>query len=364
MKIHWRAIGLGAACAFYASNVAAYRYLSCNGDTVRWTAPFGMVRNSCSIPSGSDMSKAYAAALGQWRGIGGVSDMVYHYGSWPPSRCFVDVVDGWNDVALVDVSAIDGALGETVIARKCSKIVEANVLLANLFTQSFGNPDEAFAPSTCPIDLTRTGQTAMLHEFGHAHGLANTYAGGPDNHSLGFTIMRRAPPVPLGGGAFDVVHSQPMPDDVAGARFLYPSGKAETNLLASAQRLSKGTIANNADRKTIQRCRGDTFSFFFTAGNTGTTSVTSDQRFYLANSPDAYTEKGITLSTWFGATVNAQSVVHMSITTTIPCETPPDYYWVYHQVDASGAIDETSESDNVVREAVTVQVLSCGCNAP
>jgi len=359
--VSWRAIGVGLACVVYAPNVAAYRYLACNGEPVRWEAPFGMVRNSCSMPSGSDMSNAYAAALGQWRGIGGMSDMVYHYGSWPPSRCWVDIVDGWNDVALVDVSSIDGALGETVMVRKCSQIIETNVLVANLFTQNFANPDEAFATGSCPLDPTRTGQTAMLHEFGHAHGLAASYAGGPDNHPLGFTIMRHAPPVPLGGGGFDIVHSQPMPDDVAGGRFLYPSGKAETNLVASAQRLSNGTIVNNADWQTIQRCRGDTFSFFFTTGNTGTTAVASDQRFYLATSPDAYVEKGITLGTWFGATVNAHSVVHLSVTTTIPCGTPPGFYWVYHQVDASGAIVEASESDNVVREALTVQVLACGC---
>lgn len=355
------AVGLGLACLLQAPNAAAFRYLACGGVPVRWSAPFGMVQNVCSMPSGSEMSKAYAAVVGQWRGIGGMSDMVYHYGSWPPSRCWVDVTDGWNDVALVAEASIDGALGETVIVRKCNRIIEANVLLANLATQSFGNPDEAFATGTSPLDPTRTGQTALLHEFGHAHGLSLTYAGGPDNHALGFTVMRPAPPVPLGGGGFDQVHSQPMPDDVAGGRFLYSSGNDETNLMASAQRLSQDNVSNNTVWQTIQRCRGDTFSFRFTAGNTGTKHITSNQRFYLAKSPDAHAAQGITVGTWFGATVNANSAVHVAVTTTIPCGTAPGLYWIYHHVDSSGAIQEASESDNVVHGALTVQVLDCGC---
>jgi hypothetical protein len=355
------AIGMGIACMLQAPSAAAFRYLACGGVPVRWPAPFGMVQNACSMPSGTEMSKAYAAVLGQWRGISGMSDMVYHYGSWPPSRCWVDVTDGWNDVALVPEGSIDGALGETVIVRQCSKIIEANVLVANLATQSFGNPDEAFATGTCPIDPTRTGQTALLHEFGHAHGLSLSYAGGPDNHSLGFTVMRPTPPVPLGGGGFDHVHSQPMPDDVAGGRFLYPLGSGATNLVASGQRLSKGNVFNNTFWQTIQRCRGDTFSFRFTTGNTGTQSVTSNQRFYLAKSPEAHTQQGITVGTWFGATINAQSAVHVPVTATIPCGTAPGLYWIYHDVDGSKAVDEASETDNVVHGALTVQVLDCGC---
>lgn len=354
-------VAMGFACALFAHEAAAYRYLTCNGNPVRWLDPFGMVKNSCSMPSGTDASKAYTAAVGQWRGIGGMLDMVYHYGSWPPSRCWVDVIDGWNDVALVDAASIDGALGETVIVRKCDRIIETNVLVANLSTQSFGNPDEAFAAGTCPFDSMRTGQAALLHEFGHAHGLAITYAGGPDNHPLGFTIMRPAPPVPLGGGGSEQVHSQPMPDDAACGRLLYPSGKSETNLLASAQRLSNGTIHNNTSWLTIQRCRGDTFSFHFTTANTGTNAATSHQRFYLAKGPNAHTWNGVTLGTWFGATVGAQKEIHAAVTTTVPCGTPTGLYWVYHEADSGEALTEASETDNVVHNALTINVLDCGC---
>ncbi|TKC98541.1 hypothetical protein [Polyangium fumosum] len=348
------------ACMTLTHRAEAFRYLTCEGKNVRWKSPFGLVQNLCSIPSGSSQAKAYAAAVGQWRGVGGMQDAVYHYGSWSTNHCWVDLDDGWNDVALVEASSIDGSLGTTVVVRSCDRIDEVNVLLANLATQSFDNPDEAFASGACPYSPTRTGRSTFLHELGHAHGLSISTPGGADNHTLDFTVMRPSPPVPLGGGP-SAMFAQPMPDDAAGGRFLYPSTTGETNLMASAQRLTSGNIRSTAPWKTIQRCRGETFSFHFTTANTGTKSVASDQRFFLATSPTAHAWAGITLGTWFGATVNAEKQVHPSVTTTVPCGTPKGLYWLYHQVDAGNAVVESSESDNVIHNPLTVQVLDCGC---
>jgi hypothetical protein len=352
----------GLACLLSTSGAGAFRYLTCNGKPVRWSAPFGTVQNLCSIPSGSPQAKAYASALSQWRGVEGMQDMVFHFGTWPSDHCSINLNDGVNDVALVESSVIDGALGTTIVVRSCEKIEEVNVLVANLSAQSFENPDEAFAVGTCPYALSRTGQATMLHELGHAHGLAITSAGGPDNHPLNFTVMRPSPPVPLGGGGAAVIHDQPMPDDAAGGRFLYPSDKTERNLMASAQRFTTSGIRNTAPWKTIQRCRGETFSFRWTTANTGTVSLTSDQRFYLAPSPSAHGLTGITLATWFGATVDAQKEVHAAITVKIPCTTPPGLYWLYHEADAGHVIAEVSESDNVIHNPLTIQVGGCGCS--
>jgi len=348
------------ACLSLSLDAAAFRYLTCDGKPVRWGGSIGLVQNLCSIPSGSAQAKAYAATIGQWRGVGGMQDVVFHYGSWSTSHCFVDLADGWNDVALVDAAAIDGALGTTIVIRSCDRIQETNVLVANLSTQSFDNPDEAFAAGACPFALTRTGRSTLLHEFGHAHGLSITSAGGPDNHVLDFSIMRPSPPVPLGGGP-SAMFAQPMPDDAAGGRFLYPSTVPETNLMASAQRLSSGSIRSTAPWKTIQRCRGEAFSFDFTTANTGTKTVASDQRFFIATSPNAHTWTGITLGTWFGATVNAGKQVHPTVMTTIPCGTPKGLYWLYHQADAGNAVAESAENDNVIHNPLTIQVLDCGC---
>jgi hypothetical protein len=173
--------------------------------------------------------------------------------------------------------------------------------------------------------------------------------------------MRPSPPVPLGGGGPIYMHAQPMPDDAACGRFLYPSTAPETNLMASAQRLKDGSISNTVDWKTIQRCRGQAVTFNFTISNTGTTSVASDQRFFIATSASAHTSPGITLGTWSGATVNAQKQVHPSITTTIPCGTPAGLYWLYHEADSGHDVVESSETDNVIHNPLTIQVMACGC---
>jgi len=354
----WGVILVGV---FVSRPAWAYRDLTSDGKPVRWDKPFGLVQNLCSIPAGTTQSKAYAAALGEWRRIGGMADMAYHYGTWPTSHCFIQLDDGWNDVALVDASSIDGALGATIIVRSGARILEVNVLVANLFTQGFENPDEAFAPGTCPFSPERLGMSSLLHELGHAHGLAISSAGGPDNHPLGFTIMRPSPPVPLGGGGTSYIHAKPMPDDAACGRFLYPSDKPETNLMASAQKLASGSIDNTAPWKTVQRCRGETITFSFTIANTGTVSVASDQRFFIAPSSSAHGWAGITLGTWYGAMVNAQKQVHPSLTTTIPCGTPKGLYWLYHEADAGKAVVESIETDNVIHNPLTIQVLDCGC---
>jgi len=355
------ALALVVAGILVSSRARAFRFLTSGGKPVRWSGSFGLVQNLCSIPAGTQQAKAYASALGQWRGVGGMQDVAFHYGTWPSDHCSIALDDGWNDVALVDSSSIDGALGATIVVRSSDRIVEVNVLVANLSAQSFENPDEAFAPGTCPFSPTRTGQSSFLHELGHAHGIAISSAGGPDNHPLDFTIMRPSPPIPLGGGAPTYAHAQPMPDDAACGRFLYPSQLTETNLMASAQRLVSDSIQNTAPWKTIQRCRGETFTFHFTTANTGTTSVASDQRFFLATSPSAHGSEGITVGTWYGATVNAQKQVHPSITTTVPCGTPKGLYWLYHEVDAGHVVAESSETDNVIHNPLTIQVLDCGC---
>jgi hypothetical protein len=363
-RLHARALAQAAAlvCFLVSAEAGAYRYLACNDNPVRWSAPFGVVQNVCSIPAGTLQAKAYAATVGQWRGVVGMQDTVYHYGTWPVNHCFVDLDDGWNDVALVDASSIDGALGATVIVRKCDEIQEANILVANLSTQTFENPDEAFAAGSCPYNPMQTGMATLLHELGHAHGLSITAAGGPDNHALNFSIMRPSPPVPLGGGSPGAIHVQPMPDDAAGGRFLYPSSMPEINLMASAQRLSDGAIRNTTSWHTIQRCRGDTFTFRWTTANTGTVAVDSDQRFFLATSPSAHSMAGINLATWYGARVLAQKEVHVSVTTTVPCGTPPGFYWIYHETDAAHTHAEASESDNVIHNSLTLQVGACGCS--
>jgi hypothetical protein len=343
----------------HSSNARAFQILKCNGNPVRWPSAFGTVQNLCSIPVGSGQSGAYVNAIDQWRAIRGMNDMVFHSGVWPADHCTVDLDDDWNDVALVDVSVIDGALGSTFVTRDCEEIERIDILIANWATQDFFNPDEAFAKD--PFNTNNSGFDAFLHEFGHAHGLSISAPGLGDNHTTGFSIMRASTPLPHGGGGTAKIHTRPMPDDAAGGRFLYPSGNSQVNLFASAQRLSGSSIVDTAAFGTVNKCRGDALSFQWTTANPGTVPVTSDQRFYIAKSPTAHNQVGVTLGTWFGATVNPDHAVSPAVSLNIPCGTSTGLYWLYHAADAGNKVAENIEGDNVVHNPMTIQVLNCGC---
>jgi hypothetical protein len=345
----------------YAADTTAYQYLTCDGDPIKWHQPFGTVQNLCSIPVGSGQSGAYVNAINRWNAIRGMYDVVHHWGAWPADHCTVDLDDEWNDVALLDAAQIDGAAGRTFWTSDCDDMERVDILIANWSSQDFFDPDEAFA--TDPFNTNNTGFDAFVHEFGHAHGLAIATEDTGDNHPMTFSVMRPSVPAPHGGGGAGVPHSRPMPDDAAGGRFLYPSGNSEVNIFASAQRLrsSPNSIADTATFGTVNKCRGDAVTFQWTTANRGTVPVTSDQRFYIAKSPTAHAQSGVTLGTWFGATVNAERRVSVPVSLNVPCGTSPGLYWVYHQADAGNQVAESVEGDNVVHNAMTIQVLTCGC---
>lgn len=344
-----------------ASSAYAFNIVTCNGAKLKWpgnSANAKMTRNMCSVPDGSSQAGAYFSAINRWNLVRGMWDKLDPAFAWPSDHCFMEFDDGQNDFALVDVAQIDGLLGATVVFRNCPDIYEVDILMANLDRQNFDNPDEAFAIGT---GTNPTGRFATLHEFGHGLGLSVQPKGSSvDAHVTGYAVMQGSAPNPLAGG-LGQQHARVMPDDAAGVRFLYPSGKNEFNLMASAQSLTGTTVVNNTPPGTVTRCRGGSVTFTWSLLNAGTTNVTSDQRFFIATSPTAHNQPGVTLGTWFGATVNAQSAVFPSVTLKIPCGTAPGLYFLFHQVDSSNKFGEWNESDNVVHLPMTIQVNKCGC---
>jgi hypothetical protein len=356
------ATGIAVGLLAVTHSAFAFNIITCDGAKLKWpgnSANAAMTRNKCSVPDGSSQADAYFSAINRWNQVGGMWDKLAASFVWDSNHCFITLDDDQNDFALVDVSAIDGALGSTFVWRDCPDIYSVDIMMANLDTQSFGNPDEAFAIGTGLS--TTTGRFAVLHEFGHAVGLSIQPKGSSVNaHVTGFAVMRASPPGPLAGG-LNQPHVRVMPDDAAGVRSLYPSGNNEFNLMASAQSLSGTTVVNNANWQTVNRCRGDSINFIWTMANGGTTDATVDQRFFIAKSPTAHNDPGVTLGTWFGATVTAQGVVSPSVTMKIPCGTPSGLYWLYHQVDSNKVFGEWNENDNVVHNPMTIQVNDCGC---
>jgi|EndMetStandDraft_5_1072996.scaffolds.fasta_scaffold23648_2 hypothetical protein len=355
------AMSVVAGVLMHAPAAHAFKIVTCDGAKLKWpgnSANAKMTRNKCSVPDGSTQAAAYFSAIDRWNQVGGMWDKLSASFAWDSGHCYITLDDDENDFALVDVGEIDGALGSTIVWRDCPEIESIDIMMANLDTQSFANPDEAFAAGT---GLSSTGHLAVLHEFGHGLGLSLKAKGSSaDNHATGFAVMRASAPGPLIGG-LSQPHSRPMPDDAAGGRSLYPSGNNEFNLMASAQSLVSGSIVNNAPWQTVNMCRGDSLTFTWTMANGGTTDATVDQRFYIAKNPTAHNSTGVTLATWFDATVTAQGVVFPSVKLPIPCGTSTGLYWLYHEVDSNNEFGEWNESDNVVHNPLTIQVNNCGC---
>jgi hypothetical protein len=347
------ALGLVAGALLGTPGAHAFQVTTCDGAKVKWpgnSANMKMTRNLCSVPSGSTQATSYFSAIDRWNQVGGSFDKLDPAFAWPPDQCFYTKGDDVNDFALVDVAQIDGNLGSALVWWDCSEIYEVDIRMANLNTQSFVNPDESFA-----VGLgSPTGRFAVLHEFGHGLGLSLL------NHVNGFAVMRTSPPAPLAGG-LGQEHARVMPDDAAGVRKLYPSGLNEFNLMASAQRLVGTAVVNNTATSTVTVCRGGAVNFNWTMVNAGTVAATVDNRFFLHTSSTGHNQTGVTLGTWFGATVNPNGSVFPNVTLNVPCGTTAGTYFLFHEVDANDDFGEWNESDNVVRQALKVQVNNCGC---
>jgi hypothetical protein len=360
---HVVVMGMMAAVLVGAPSVEAAKIITCNGNKLKWpgnSANAQMTRNMCSVPNGSAQATTYFSAIDRWNQVGGMWDKLAASFAWDPSHCYITLDDDYNDFALVDTADIDGNLGGTLVWRDCPEIYSIDIMMANWNTQNFFNPDEAFAAGS-GLNSTSTGHFAALHEFGHGLGLSLTPKGSSvNNHVTGFAVMRASTPTPLAGG-LNVAHSRVMPDDAWGVRLLYPSGLNEFNLMASAQSMSGTALVNNTPWQTVNKCRGSNLTFKWTMVNAGTTNATVDQRFFLVKSPTGHNQTGVTLGTWYDATVFGEGVVFPSVTLPIPCGTGTGLYWLYHEVDSNNEFGEWNESDNVVHLPLTVQVMNCGC---
>ena len=339
---------LGAVFLAYCSlttSAHAYTYWTCGGEKVVWDDSFSMVQNTFSIPPGGLRESTLSNAINRWRGVRGVLDMVSKSPFVNPGSTY-GIDDDQNDAVVVKRSDIGGNNGlTTLIHDGCflpgdMEWLEADVQVAS--DMSFAAPGE----TSLATDL---GRDTFIHEFGHAHGL---------DHAQGFNNMRGLQPRPKVGGPGEKIDV--LPDDAQGGRFLYPSGKTEHNLFASAQRRDIGTdtIVNNASG-TVFSCTGGggTLTINSTVGNNGTVNVTQTERWWL-NTSSAGHSGGILLGQWNNSTFVANSAHTRLITLTMPA-LPAGTYFLFHGVDVFNVADESRENDNNVREALVVEVIPC-----
>jgi hypothetical protein len=327
-----------------ASEAHASAFFACNGNAITWSDPFAMVQNKFSVPPGSLRESSVDNAIGRWRGVEGMLDMVSKSSATTNGNT-ISNGDGQNDVAVTNRINIGGNNGLTMLIHNLcflsSSWIEADVLVASDM-DFVGHVDETAVTGT-------SGRATFLHEFGHAHGLA---------HFQGFNNMRATQPRPEVGGAGETIDV--LPDDAQIGRLLYPSGFNEVNLFASAQRRIAGDqiVLNNTGTITVCSKGGNSITLTSTVGNNGTVNVTQTERWWISTNSQAH-NGGTTIGQWSGSTFAANKVNTRQVTFTLPA-LPVGTFFVFHGVDVLQQVKESREDDNAVREGVLLKVIGCG----
>jgi hypothetical protein len=303
---------------------------TCNDVPVRVKyAPMGMSWDQCSIPSGSPQERAFFSALYEHRfysfalGFGAGFQHIYN------GRCIITHDDGRSDVALVNRSDIDGALGLTItqddgctFAWEEQHIVEADVMVsADL---SFARADESRVVTRAPAGAV-IGALVLLHELGHALGL---------DHSNAFAVMRdglraRAPFVgmTLGSGGLS---SELTGDDVLGVSRIYGYDPSYRNLFVSSQVLRNGMLVDNnvdptrgdaAHPDPVMVCPGDRVNFYATVGNNNSNREAVQVRVYADSDLNAYYYPDSIPYSWFNISLG-RGAYSFPVWYTVPSSMP------------------------------------------
>jgi hypothetical protein len=332
-------------CSSLPSSAQAFSYLTCGGEKVVWDDSFTIVQNAFSIPPGGPREASLDNAINRWRGVGGMMDMVSK-SVWMNFGSTYGLDDGQNDAVVVNRSDIGGKSGlASMIHDGCFLAGDMEWLEVDVQVAS----DMYFGALLETSVVPDRGREVFMHEFGHAHGL---------QHFQGYNHMRGPGPRPKVGGPGETVDV--LPDDAKGGRFLYPSGKTEVNLFASAQRrdIVADTIVNGAPG-TVTFCTGGggTLTINSTVGNNGTVDVTQTERWWLNTSITGHSG-GILIGEWNNSTFGANSAFTRLITLTMP-PLAAGTYFLFHGVDVFNVANESREDDNNVREALTVKIIPC-----
>lgn len=194
-------------------------------------------------------------------------------------------------------------------------------------------------------------ELVAVHEFGHALGLSPRQDLHEDR-----VLARLNSFYPNGGPITRSRLVQPLADDRAGARFLYPgSGTARADLVASNyKRTGSGTSGLVSSPDSASRGSSVTVEFtFMNIGNANSGSFNIG--FYLSTNDTILTADRL-IGTNTGASVSAGGVVTFSRELTIPNTVTPGTYYMGILLDKDNDVVEWSNSNNGLAQPRTITI--------
>jgi hypothetical protein len=328
----WSTTMLAAMLLAMPQSAWAYGWQTCDGKRIRygnqWT---NMYISTTSFPAGSSWDARLQNAMWHWNNVKGSTWDFYVRRDTDGTH---NRSNGRNEIYF------DSSLSGSILAvtRKRYHCYWAFGWRYGIDETDIGfNSNRSW--TTGDLNYSNLGSPSSfegvaLHELGHALGL---------NHEDRWMATMNSY-YPNSGTIGRRKEWDPLPDDRAGVRFLYPDGTSERDVGASAFRrtgsgtsglVTSTTVANRGANATIQ----------MTFHNLSTSRQTFNIGFYLSSNDYISTGDRL-LGSNTGAWADPGVSHTFSRTVRIPTDISPGRYWVGVIVDYDGRLSESNESNN------------------
>jgi len=324
----------------------AYFYNTCSGNKVVWNSGWtNMWISTTSMPAGSVWDTRLQNAMWHWNNVKG-SKFNFYVGR--------DTDGTHSDNNGTTEVFFEGGLGTNTLA-----VTRFRSHCYWLFGWHYGideadvafNSDQSWSVSSLNygnLGSPYSFESVALHELGHVLGL---------NHEDRWMATLNSY-YPNSGPVGQGKEWDPLPDDRAGVRFLYPDSTAETDIASSVfKRTGSGT--SNLVASTTSAVRGTNVNVEFTFHNLSTSRVDFNIGFYLSTNNIISTGDRL-LGTNTGAWASPGASFTSTRTLTIPSSIAPGQYWLGFIVDYDNKISETNEANNPMEMPRAITVLAAG----